>query len=71
MLAPESSSTLAALRTMSRQIGTIVTVSIASAVIADSADPGDVQAWVYVAAAALLVVAMPLVARVPEHRGAW
>jgi MFS family permease len=71
MLAPESSSTLAALRSMSRQIGTIVAVSIATAVIAGSADPGDVQAWVYVAAAVLLVAAMPFVARVPEHHGAW
>jgi Na+/melibiose symporter-like transporter len=71
MLAPESSSTLAALRSMGRQIGTIVAVSIATAVIAGSADPGNIQAWVYVAAAVLLVAAMPLVARVPEHRGAW
>ena len=56
---------------MGRQIGAIIAVSIATAVIAGSADPGGVQAWVYVAAAALLVAAMPLVARVPEHRGAW
>jgi hypothetical protein len=56
---------------MGRQIGTIVAVSIATAVIAGSADPGNVQAWVYVASAVLLVAAMPLVARVPEHRGAW
>jgi EmrB/QacA subfamily drug resistance transporter len=71
MLAPESSATLAAIRSMGQQIGTIVAVSIATAVIAGSADPGNIQAWVYVAAAVLLVAAMPLVARVPEHRGAW
>jgi EmrB/QacA subfamily drug resistance transporter len=71
MLAPQSSATLAALRSMGRQIGTIIAVSLATAVIAGSADPGNAQAWVYVAAAALLVAAMPLVARVPEHRGAW
>lgn len=71
MLAPESSSTLAALRSMGRQIGTIIAVSGATAVIAGSANPGDVQAWVYVAAVALLVATMPLVAHVPEYRGAW
>jgi EmrB/QacA subfamily drug resistance transporter len=71
MLAPESSSTLAALRSMGRQIGAIVAVSIATAVIAGSADPGHVQAWVYIAAAALVIAAMPLVARVPEHHGTW
>ncbi len=71
MLAPQNSSTLAALRTMARQIGTMICVSIATAIIAASAAPGDVHAWVYVVAAALLVLAMPLIARVPEHRGAW
>lgn len=71
MLAPNNSSTLAALRTMGRQIGTIICVSIATAIIASSAAPGEIQAWVYVAAAVLLVAAMPLVAYVPEHRGAW
>jgi MFS family permease len=71
MLAPENSSTLAALRSMGRQIGSIVAVSVATAVIADAADPGAVQAWVYVAAAVLVMAAMPLVVRVPEHHGAW
>ncbi|HOM13827.1 MAG TPA: MFS transporter [Rubrivivax sp.] len=70
-LAPESSSTLAALRTMSLQLGSIVTVSAGTAVIAGFADPGRTQAWFYVAIALLLVAALPLIARVPEHHGAW
>lgn len=70
-LAPEHSSTLAALRTASLQIGAITTVSVVTAILARFADPGGVQAWVYVAVAVLLAAALPLVARVPEHHGAW
>ncbi|WHZ12044.1 MAG: hypothetical protein OJF60_002484 [Burkholderiaceae bacterium] len=70
-LAPEHSSTLAALRTASLQVGSITTVSIVTAVLASANDPGATQAWVYAAAAVLLLAALPLIARVPEHRGSW
>jgi EmrB/QacA subfamily drug resistance transporter len=70
-LAPEYSSTLAALRSMCLQIGTIVTISIVTAILASSNDPGSIQAWVYVVAALLLVVALPLITRLPEHHGSW
>jgi MFS family permease len=70
-LAPEHSSTIAALRTMSQQIGTIITVSIDTTILAGSDDPGVTQAWLYALAAALLVAALPLIARVPEHHGSW
>ncbi|MGH6674195.1 MAG: MFS transporter [Xanthobacteraceae bacterium] len=70
-LAPEHSSTVAALRGMCRRIGAITTISIATAILASSHDPGIVQAWVYVAAALLLVIALPLITRVPEHHGSW
>ena len=70
-LEPEHSSTLAALRTMALQVGTITTISVATAFLAGRADPGMAQAWVFVAVAAILVAGLPLVARIPEHRGAW
>ena len=70
-LAPRQSSTLAALRTLSLQTGSIVTISITTAILNGAADPGDVQAWVYIVAAFILVAAFPLISRVPEHRGAW
>jgi EmrB/QacA subfamily drug resistance transporter len=70
-LAPEHASTIAALRTMSMQIGTIIAISIDTAILANSDDPGRVQAWLFALAAALLVAALPLVSRVPEHRGSW
>lgn len=70
-LAPEHASTLAALRTMCMNVGSITTIAIATAFIAGSDDPGSVQAAVYVAASLLLVVALPLIARIPEYRGSW
>jgi MFS family permease len=70
-LAPESASTLAALRTMSMQIGTIITISLDTAILASSHDPGSTQAWLFAVGAVLLIVALPLISRVPEHRGSW
>lgn len=70
-LAPQHTSTLAALRSMCMNIGSITTIAIATAIIATSADPGDAQAWVYAAAALSLVAAQPLIARIPDHRGSW
>lgn len=70
-LAPHHASTLAALRTMGTQVGAIITIAIVTAVLAGSTDSGGTQAWAYGIAAALLVAALPLVVRVPEHLGAW
>lgn len=68
---PERSSTIAALRSMIMQIGTIAIVTIATAILATSKDPGISQGWIFLVTALLFVVCMPLVALVPEHRGSW
>lgn len=70
-LAPEHAATIASLRSMSMQVGAITMVSIATAVLAMSSHPGLAQAGVYAGAALALLAAQPLIARVPEHRGAW
>ncbi|MGH7074021.1 MAG: MFS transporter [Stellaceae bacterium] len=70
-LAPEQASTIAALRSMCLGIGQIITISIATAIIASSGNPGHVQAWVYAMGTVLLLAALPLITRVPEHRGSW
>ena len=70
-LAPQESSSIAGLRSLCFQLGTIAVVSLATAALAGAADAGLRQAWVYAAVAALLLLALPLVARVPEHHGAW
>ncbi len=70
-LAPEHASTLAALRSMSMQIGSIATIAAATAILSGTTDPGITQAWIFAAVVLLLAAASPLIARVPEHRGAW
>jgi MFS family permease len=70
-LAPEHSATLAALRTMCMQVGTIITICVDTAILASAHDPGRIQAWLFAGIAALLVAALPLITRVPEHRGSW
>jgi MFS family permease len=70
-LAPDQSAALAALRSTGRQVGQIVVVSITTTIIAQSASPAELQAKVFVAFAVLFVACLPVIARVPEHRGAW
>lgn len=70
-LEPAHASTIAALRSMSMQIGTMAIVTIATAILATSKDPGVVQAWIYLAAALVFVLCLPLITLVPEHHGSW
>lgn len=70
-LAPEHSSTIAALRSMSLQIGSILTVAVMTAILADSSDAGLAQAWVYFASAMIFILIIPLISRIPEHHGTW
>jgi EmrB/QacA subfamily drug resistance transporter len=70
-LAPDQSPALAALRTTGRQVGQILAVSITTTIMAQSASPGDVEAKVFIAFAAVLIACLPVIALVPEHRGSW
>ncbi|MBN9351926.1 MAG: MFS transporter [Chitinophagaceae bacterium] len=70
-LAPEHSSTIAALRSMSLQVGAIITIAIATAIISESSNPGITQAWVYIGAAVIYFSALPLISKIPEHHGSW
>jgi len=70
-LAPDKSAAIAALRSSGRMVGQIAAVSVTTAIIAQSADPGQLLARVFVVFAALLVACMPVIARVHEHRGSW
>ncbi|MGH8155651.1 MAG: MFS transporter [Rhodanobacteraceae bacterium] len=70
-LAPESSPTLAALRTMSIQIGLIAAIAITTAIISGAAHPGLAHAHAYLGWAVFILLLTPIVTRVPEHHGAW
>ncbi|HEX7382459.1 MAG TPA: MFS transporter [Nevskiaceae bacterium] len=70
-LAPEHSASLTALRLMAQSIGSIATVSAMTAVLARAAEPGRAQALIYAVAAVVMLLLLPLVRRIPEHRGTW
>ncbi|HEU0196922.1 MAG TPA: MFS transporter [Nevskiaceae bacterium] len=70
-LAPRHAAAIAALRSMCLQIGSILTISIGTAVVAASAHPGTAQAWFYALLGVLFVFALPVIRRVPDHRGSW
>lgn len=70
-LAPDQVAAIAGLRGMFRQSGAIVAVSVTTAIIARSSDPGIAQAHVFVVFAVLLVAMLPLVFLVPDHHGGW
>jgi EmrB/QacA subfamily drug resistance transporter len=70
-LAPDHAAAVAGLRGMFRQSGAITAVSITAAVVARSADPGLAQARVFEVFAAILILSLPLILLVPEHKGNW
>jgi EmrB/QacA subfamily drug resistance transporter len=70
-LAPDQAAALAGLRAMFRQTGSITAVSITTAIVARSTDPGITQAHIFAIFAVILVATMPLILRVPEHHGRW
>jgi EmrB/QacA subfamily drug resistance transporter len=70
-LAPDQVAAIAGLRGMFRQSGSIIAVSITTALIARSSHPGIAQAHVFMVFALLLLAILPLVWLVPEHHGNW
>ncbi|HWG02457.1 MAG TPA: MFS transporter [Trebonia sp.] len=70
-LAPDQVAAIAGLRGMFRQSGSIIAVSVTTAIIARSSHPGLVQAHVFIIFAILLLALLPLIRLVPEHHGNW
>lgn len=70
-LAPDRVAAIAGLRGMFRQSGAIVAVSVTTAVVSRSDDPGTTLGHAFAIFAVLLVGMLPLVRAVPEHRGTW
>ena len=71
-VAPDDVAAITGLRQMFAYVGIIFSVAIATAILNRSANPGLTQAhllWVVVGA--LVFVMVPLVFRVPEHKGRW
>jgi EmrB/QacA subfamily drug resistance transporter len=70
-LARDHLAAVAGLRGMFRQSGSIVAVSVSTAVLARSGDAGATHASIFLVFAVILICVTPLVRFVPEHRGRW
>jgi len=70
-LAPEQAAAIAGLRGLFRQGGAIVAISITTAIVARSGDPGMSLAHVFLVYSVFMIAVLPLLVRVPDHRGSW
>lgn len=71
-LVPDQAAPIAALRSTGIQVGSIAAISAATAIISAFGNSVIAQAWVYAVFAGLtIVIGIPAVGRIPEHRGAW
>jgi EmrB/QacA subfamily drug resistance transporter len=70
-LAPDQVAGISGMRGMFRQGGSIIAVSIATAIIARSADQGTTLGHIFIGFGCLMVLVLPLIYKVPEHRGGW
>jgi EmrB/QacA subfamily drug resistance transporter len=71
-VAPDEVAAISGLRQMFVYMGIIFSVSTVTAILNRSGNPGLTQAHLlWVVAGILLFVMVPLVFRVPEHRGSW
>ncbi|WP_132975898.1 MFS transporter [Pseudonocardia dioxanivorans] len=70
-LAPDQVSSISGMRGMFRQAGAVLTVAVVSAVVSASPEPGRAQAISLLVLALVLLVAVPVAMRVPNHQGRW
>jgi EmrB/QacA subfamily drug resistance transporter len=70
-LVPHEAASISGLRGMFRQAGGITGISIASSLVARSSEPGLTQAAMFTVLAVIMVLLIPLIFLVPEHRGTW
>lgn len=71
-LAPELSASIAAVRSLGMQLGQITSIAVATAIISASADPGVVQAHIYLGMVVLLLILLyPVISKIPESKGGW
>jgi EmrB/QacA subfamily drug resistance transporter len=71
-VAPDEVAAITGLRQMFVYMGIIFSVSTVTAILNRSANPGLAQAHLlWIVAGVLILVMVPLVFRVPEHKGTW
>jgi EmrB/QacA subfamily drug resistance transporter len=70
-LAPDKVAAIAGLRGMFRQSGSILGLSVTTALVARAGNPAQELSHIFYVYAVLLIAIIPLTLLVPEHRGSW
>jgi len=70
-IVPGDVAAVTGLRGMFRQAGAIISVSVTTAVLARSPDPGVTLGHIFIIFAVIMVAVLPMVRFVPKHRGPW
>jgi MFS family permease len=70
-LAPERASSISGLRSLFRQSGSIIAVSVVTAAAGAASDPAAALSIAFIVFAGLLLAAAGLAHNVPESRGSW
>jgi EmrB/QacA subfamily drug resistance transporter len=70
-LDPNQVAAVTGLRGMFRQAGFLIGVSVITAILARSAQPGITQAHAYLVTAIIVLAVLPLVFLIPDYRGKW
>lgn len=70
-MAPDKTAAISGLRGMFRQAGAITGISVTTAVMARASDPATAQSHVFIVFGALMLLSMPLILLIKDHRGAW
>ncbi|HVB00970.1 MAG TPA: MFS transporter [Acidimicrobiales bacterium] len=69
--AAENVAAITGMRGMFRSIGSIVAVSIMTAIASRSLDPGIILGWGFVLVGIPILIVIPLIASLEDHRGNW
>ena len=70
-VATENVAAITGMRGMFRSIGSIVAVSVMTAVASRSLDPGAVLGWGFVLVGVPILIVIPLIFSLEDHRGSW
>lgn len=70
-LVPNHAPSLAALRTTCMQVGIVTAVSVATVIIDHAHAPSSAQGWIYAFFPLILLLMLPIINRIPEHKGFW
>ncbi len=70
-IAPENIAAITGMRGMFRSIGSIIAVSVVTAVASRSLNPGAVLGWGFVLVGVPVMIVLPLIASLEDHRGNW